>query len=362
MNSIWRLCALFVIALSLLIPSLTWADTTSSDLLSHLQVYGVADETYDNNVNLTRTNKKYDFITTVGVGLRFSTLPRSERTGEFRRPSTSEESKYGVYLDFLPAYVFYAKQTSDNYLSLSGNLDSWYTWDRKLTFRVRDYLIRSEEPLEQSYAADALPGQILLGTQIGRPIYIRNVFQPSLEYRFGRENLVSLNYMNNYYNNQSPAFQDSQENSIKPSLTYWFDIRNGISISYALDLGDFQRDPDMTGNFASGRYTHRFNPRTSVFGEYIFQDRSFEHNLRGIVDYYVNAPSIGLEYAISPTLSLTLQAGYFWQTPERGSNETGPLYNVLITQRAQKTTYTLGLQGGIYGGLFHSREFRVCQI
>ena len=199
----WMISFFFI-----LMPSMVNADL--GDILPGLQVYGTAQETYDNNVNLTRTNKRDDFITSIGLGLRFSTLPKSETTGELQQPSISEETRYGVILDFLPAYVFYGKHTNDNYLSLSGNLESWYTWDRKLTFRIKDYVIRSEEPLEQNYASTALPGQILVGSQRGRPIYIRNVVQPSLEYRFGKEDVVSINFMNNVYRNrENSVFENS---------------------------------------------------------------------------------------------------------------------------------------------------------
>ena len=335
-----------MILFPMLIPSVVYADW--GDILSRIQVYGGVQETYDSNVNLTPTNKKDDYITTLSLGFRFSTLPRSETTGEFQQPSTSEETKYGVFLDFLPGYVFYGKHTNDNYLSLSGNLDSWYTWDKKLTFRLKDYLIRSQEPLEQNYTATALPGQVLLGNQRGRPIYIRNVVQPSLEYRFGREDIISINYMNNVYRNQDNVrFEDSTENYINPKLTYWFDIRNGVSLEYALDLGNFQRSPDMTGNMGRGRYTYRFNPSTSIFGEFTFQGRIFEKQISiPATDYNIYQPTIGFEYAFSPTLSLSAQLGYFWEIPRSGSREAGPVYNVLVTQRSQRTTYTLGLQGG----------------
>ena len=323
-------------------PSIGYTDT--GDILSRFQLYGTVQETYDNNVDLTPRNKRDDFITNVSLGLRFSTLPRSETTREFRQPSTTEETRYGIYLDFLPGYVFYAKQTNDNYLSLSGNLDTWYTWDRKLTFRVRDSLIRSEEPLEQAYAVGALPGQILLGSQRRRAIYVRNVVQPSLEYRFGREDIFSINYLNNVYRNQkSSLFEDSTENFINPRLTYWFNIRNGLSLDYGLTLGNFQRSPDLISHTTTARYTYRFNPMTSVFGEYTFLSRNFKSP--GI-DYDVHRPSFGIEHAFSPALSGRGQLGYFWQNPEKGSKAGGFFYDVSATQRAERTTYTLGLQGG----------------
>jgi len=323
-------------------PSIGYTDI--GDILSKFQLYGNVQETYDNNVNLAPRNKKDDFITNVSLGLRFSTLPRSETTGEFQRPSSTEETKYGINLDFLPAYVSYAKQTNDNYLSLSGNLDTWYTWDRKLTFRVKDYLIRSDVPWEQNYAAGALPGQILLGTQRGRAIYFRNVVQPSLEYRFGREDIISINYLNNVYRNQrSSLFEDSTENYINPKLTYWFNIRNGLTLDYFLTLGNYERSPDQIAQGAMARYTYRFDPRTSIFGEYYFGRQNFESPG---VDYDLHRPSLGIGYKFSPTLSGSAQAGYFWQLPDQGSKTQGLSINVDLTKTAAKTTYTLSLQGG----------------
>jgi uncharacterized protein (PEP-CTERM system associated) len=38
--------------------------------------------------------------------------------------------------------------------------------------------------------------------------------------------------------------------------------------------------------------------------------------------------------------------GCFWQIVQKGSNEVGPLYDIVITQSAERTTYTLGVQGG----------------
>jgi hypothetical protein len=225
-NRLFRFGRLIFILLVLSVPSMVYADI--GDILSRFQFYGTVQEIYDTNVNLTpNRDKKDDFITNAGVGLRFSTLPRSETTGEYQPPSSTVGKRYGVYLDFLPTYVYYAKGTSDNYVSLSGNMDAWYTWDRKLTFRVRDYLIRSEEPLEQNYSSSALPGQILLGSQKGRPIYFRNVAQPSLEYQFGKEDVISVNYINNVYRNREDnLFEDKTVPKLRPDSLFPIDIHS----------------------------------------------------------------------------------------------------------------------------------------
>ena len=105
-----------------------------------------------------------------------------------------------------------------------------------------------------------------------------------------RDGLVSLTYRNNIYRPEDPAAQKSEENYISPRITYWFDIRNGVSLEYGLTFGNFELSPDLTEQVARGRYTYRFNPRTSIFGEYAFDTVNFE---KPGVDYYVQTPSLG---------------------------------------------------------------------
>jgi hypothetical protein len=343
---------LVAVVLCTWLPS--FAHAAWEDLLSHVQPYISVQEEYNSNVNLTPTNEKEDYITTIAPGLRISTLPRSERTGEFRRPSTTEETRYGLYLDALAGFNFYAKDTSDDYISLLGNLDAWYTIGRRLTLRLRDYAIRSEETRETEYTAGALPDEYLLSTQQGeRAIYFRNVITPSVEYQFGREDRVAVSYTNNIYRNESSLYQDSTENNINASLAYWFDIRNGISLEYGFTLGDFETDPDLTAHRAMGRYTYRFNPRTSVFGDFTYFKRDFDFPGD---NYDIYRPTAGIEHAFSRTLNATAQVGYFLADPESGSREDGVFYNVLLRQLAQRTTYTLAFQGGYTEDYFTSEN------
>lgn len=299
------------------------------DLLSNLHPYITVAQEYSDNVNLSPTHKKSDFITTVNGGLRFSVLT---------------EKNYGIDLNFAAGYVYYARDHKSDYFSPSGTLHAWYKIAPTLNFRVTDYLIRSDAARERNYSSEALEGEYLLSTvREERATYIRNVFSPSLEYRFGRENSFSINYRNNIYENQSRRYEDSKENYINPLLTYWFDIRNGISLGYGLALGDFERSPDFVGHTAVGRYTHRFNPKTSIFAEYTQEWRNFESPSN---DYVIYRPSIGISHAFSPTLSGSAQAGYYWKNENRGVDSSGPYYNLSLTQQAPKTTYTLSFQGG----------------
>lgn len=308
-------------------PSIGGAESES--ILSKFHPYITVQEEYNDNILLTNRNKIDDFITTVNPGLRFSAL--SEKT-------------YGIDLNFVGGYVYYAKHDKFDYFSPSGKLNAWYTMTPRLTFRVREYLIRSDEAREPVYTANAPSDQFLLSTERGQhAIYIRNVVEPSVDYQFAKDGTISVLYRNNIYHNQNPLFENSQENSINPRLTYWFDIRNGISLEYSLTSGNFERSPDLVGNGARARYTFRFNPMTSIFGEYYCQRQDFESP--GI-DYDVHNPSLGIEYKFSPTLSGTAQGGYFWQIPDQGTKTGGLSYNLSLIKSAKRTTYTLSFQGG----------------
>lgn len=320
-----------------------WVQALPEDILSHFQPYIMLEEEYNSNIDLAPNRlKRDDFITTISPGLRFFTSPRSPVTGEFRRTPTTEE-KFGIDLDFRAGFVFYGKEEDNNYISLNGTLNAWYAFTRNLTVRVRDYLIRSDEIREADYSTTTIEGQTLLGRTRLRERYYRNVFEPSLEYRFGRENVMALNYRNTLYEIQSRTSEDSMENSINPRLTYWFNVRNGVFLEYNLTFADFERSPDWVGHTALGRYTYRFNPRTSLFGEYTQSWRNFDSPS---IDYVVYRPSLGVEHAFNPTLSGRGQAGYFWQDPKRGSTTSGFFYDMGLTKRGERTTYALSFRGG----------------
>jgi len=319
---IWRF---FFVFLWIGLPSMLQADPV--DLLSKFSPSISIVEEYNDNLDLAPKNKKNDFITTVYPGLKFS----------------ANETKYGMDLDYRLGFVFHSKENDRDYISHAGNLNAWYTLGRRLTFRVREYLIRSEEPREQEFTPGSLPDQYLLGTQKARAIYLRNVFEPSIEYQFGKGRNISLNYRSNIYRNQNSLFQNSREDFFNPRLTYWFNIRNGISLEYGLALGDFKRSTDLTGQMAMGRYTYRFNPRTAIFGEYTYLNRNFKPPS---IDYDVQRPSLGIAHDFSPTLTGRAQLGYFWQTPSKGSTTGGIYYDASLSQRAKRTTYTVLVQGG----------------
>lgn len=171
---------LTIISIIIWTPTIVHAGT--EDILLHFQPYISLQEEYNSNIDLTpNRNKRDDFITTISPGFKFSTSPRSPVTGEFRQTPTAEE-RYGMDLDFNAGFNFYAKNHDDNYISLNGTLNAWYALTKNLNFRVRDYVIRSDDIREPDYSATAIPGQYLPSRTFNRVPWFRNVFAPSVEY------------------------------------------------------------------------------------------------------------------------------------------------------------------------------------
>jgi len=299
------------------------------DFLSPFHLSVTVGEEYNSNIFLTNSHRQDDFITNVSTGLTYSKVDKN----------------YGIDLNFQMGYVFYAEHHDFNFLSIGpSTLNAWYALAPNLTFRIRDYIVRSDAGKESLYSGNAQPNQFLLSTVQGqKAIYIRNVVEPSIDYQFGKENLFSVLYRNNIYRNQNPRFEDSMENTINPKLTYWFDIHNGISLDYYLTQDTYQHSPDQLINAVTPRYTYRFDPRTSIFGEYHFEWQNFKSPG---VDYYVHNPSLGIQYQFSPTLSGTAQVGYFWQIPVQGGKTQGPSFNLSLTKNTENTTYALSFAGG----------------
>jgi hypothetical protein len=222
-------------------------------------------------------------------------------------------------------------------------LSTNYSFNPYWTVRLNDTLTRSREGIESYTVTTPTGQQSNVASSSGQSLYLRNIVEPALEYKFGKEDLISLQYRNMIYQNEGGTGEDSTENSITPHLAFWFNIHNGITLDYTYSTAQFETQPDWVGNDVTGKYLYRFNPRTTVFGVYSFSMKDFK--APGI-DYMVHSPSIGVEHAFSPTLNGKISLGWFWQEVDTGASFDGPVYNLSITQRLQRTNYTLALEGG----------------
>ena len=264
------------------------------ELLSKFHPYISLKEEYSDNLNLTSTNKKEDFFTTVQPGIKFSNM----------------DKQAGVDLDYSLGAVFYVKNNNLDYISHNASLSAKYLTSQHINFYLKESFIRSEDPQEREYFTTTEDNKYVLATQTDRAVYWRNVVAPTIEYQFGPENRLGVNYRNNLYRTDSAGGQDSQENYINPFFSYWFDKQNGIALDYGFTDGKFEKNPDLTGHRANGRYTNRFSAKSSAFAEYTFSSRTFTSPG---VNYDVHEVATGFTYALTPNCNGSAQVGYFWK-------------------------------------------------
>ena len=315
-----------------------------AELLSQFHPYISLKEEYNDNLNLTSTNKVDDYITTVQPGIRFSNMGKQA----------------GVDLDYALGAVFYREKSNLNYISHNASLNAKYLTAAHINFYLKESFIRSDNPQEREYFTTTEENKYMLATETERAAYWRNVVAPTIEYQFGPENRLGVNYRNNIYRTESIGSQDSREDFINPFFSYWFDRRNGISLQYGLTYGDFETNPDLTGHMANARYIYRFSPRTSAFMEYTYSKRTFDSSAPSesqfSADYDIHEPSVGMTFVISPTLTASAQVGYFWAKPKTGSGEDGFSYKAELANSDPRTTYRLSLQGGYTEDFFTSEN------
>lgn len=308
------------------------------DVTSNIHPYISLSEEYNDNLYLEKKDKTGDFITSINPGIRFS----------------HSVNKLGLELDYSLGLISHANQSNNNYISHTGKMNAIYRFDPHWSFKLREYLIRSEEPRESDYSSEASVNSRLISTSHDRAVYLRNVIEPAIEYQFGRENHIALLYRNNLFRPESRIAENSTENSFNPILTFWFNNRNGIILNYTFLSGIFDKSPNFTGHTVSGRYIHRFKPQFSAFCEFGYLSRSFDSPGK---DYQAYNPSLGLEYAFSATSRAVFQAGYFWDNIDGTPSLGGLSFNMSISgQQSKSNTYIFSLIGGYREDYFTSQN------
>jgi hypothetical protein len=289
---------------------------------------------YDSNITLTQENTKSDFITAIIPGIKYF----------------SERPVYKLDLDFRIGPYLYAQNSENNYIGYRGSLDTFYSFTPNWTVKLIDTLERSRNTVG-GYSLSTPTGPVSTANyNVGGNLFIQNIFQPEIQYKFAPDSFVSLYYRNVIYrvDESTLSSEDSTDNTISPRIDYWFNVRNGISFDYAYINAQFERSSDWIGNSMAGRYLYRFDPRTTLTGEFRYSIFDFQ-DLEP--DYAVPVPSVYLDHAFSPGLTGRARFGWFWQqysekTPPNIDGVNGPVFYLGIIQKELKTTYSLSVEGG----------------
>jgi hypothetical protein len=284
-------------------------------------------ETYDDNLNLTKTNKISDYITVVTPGVALG----------LHRQHTD------FLLNYDPSFTWYAKGEYENYTAQSAGLNFGQDLAENLRFNLMDTFLESEDPLQDP--------QNIQGIRQTRNKYWTNIANASVGYRFGPQNQVNLGYANNYYKNNEATLDDSTVQNPYGNLTYWFDVKNGMDLTYGYTDAEYTRGDgslpglsDYTSNAAGIRYLRRFNPNSTGYVGYNFTTFDYERALPQ--DFNIHNPLVGVNHSFSPEYTVSASVGYFIRVNEITENQDGPTYTASLTRRFSRGSVTVGGDGG----------------
>ncbi len=301
---------------------LTWGSAALAAQLLFTPRASITEE-YNDNIDLDRTNKKDDFITTVTFGGTLELLGRVS----------------GMRLSYDPGYSFYAD--NDEFDSWRHNFlgSAWHNFSRETRLDLTNYFLYSKDPLDDRDVEDERGNIIVQGddTRRQRDTFYRNQATARLSHQFGPENSSFAQFTHGLTKYDDPAEEDSQEFRPSAGVTYWFSTWTGMELGAEYTRGIYDEDTSSDFNNYLGRLrlNQLISARFGVYGEYKHIYRDFDDNdvVAGEdLDYMVYAPSAGVFYKFDPTLTASLGAGWFYQQIEDGEDEQGPFLSADINK------------------------------
>jgi hypothetical protein len=270
---------------------------------------GIAEQ-YDNNLNLSETNRESDWITLIGPSLTFN----------IKTEYTEAELAYDL------RYAYYLRNNDNNgfrhYLNLSG-LDG-IPLSEKVTLDLVENLDISEDPIEIN--------EQVTSTRGSRKRYYRNTAGARINYHFGERDTFSVGFNHFLLINNDSDVADSQRFQPSAGITYWFNIRNGIRLNYRFTRAVIEGPEDFDEHYAATTYTHRFTSRTQADVTYTYDN--FHYKQEGTVtsrdgettvrqeDYVVHTGRLGLRHQFTQYLSGIISGGYYFWDRESSKDES----------------------------------------
>jgi hypothetical protein len=313
----------------------------------------MTEEKYDDNIYLTRSNTRSDWITTASPGFTTSlTNPR-----------------YNAELTYQPGFVYFLHNPQFDYTRHEVTFNGTAEITSRLTASLYQFYIRSNEPDLDEMVDTDYERSLRRDT---RSIFNRNIISPQLEYSYGRDNSIRFNYRNSNYRSEDPEEDDHRENFFEGQLDHWFDVRNGITLLGHFIKGNFDRETDLLHSIEIvPRYRHRFTPHFELYGEYGYGTSDFEETRLYTVlpngrllqtgvedneDYDLQKFNVGFDWQLPKNLRLRGSLGYFWRDGEADSDEEGITSLVVIEKAVRNFTFNLGWESGYSANYFAVRD------
>ena len=282
-------------------------------------------EEYDDNIFLSDRNEISSYITMVSPGFNFSFLAQHTQ----------------LELEYAPTFVWYSESSVDSEVRHEGSLTFGQDITEHIRFDLTDTYTQSDDPLEGTEG--------VTGARETRNTYKRNAGSASITYRFGPENELEMGYRDERLENEEESEDDGTTHTPYASIIYHINVKNRLELEYAYTSAHFWRDDgfpaeeDFNGHEPSITYYYSFTPHTTGSLEYALTTRNFDGAEE---DFKVHEAMFGFEHEFSAQYSISAGVGYFIQDNVDSSNETGPMYTLLITRSFERGHIEIGGEGG----------------
>lgn len=351
-SSLWG-ATFFSWLLLFLLLSMLILVSAQADSVLQFDPYISVEEMYDDNIFLSSSNKRSDWITTAHPGLLTSMA----------------NPRYSADLHYQPGFVYFLHNPEYDYTSHELTFNGRVALTSRLTASLYEFYIRSNDPDLDEMVDTDYERRLRRDT---REIFNRNIISPQLEYRYGSENSVRLNYRNMNYRSEDPEEDDQRENYVEGRLDHWFNVRNGISLLGRFVKGNFDEEADMLHSIdITPRYRHRFTPHFEFYGEYGYGTTDFEETRLFTVlqngrllqtgvedneDYDLQKLNFGFDWQLPDNLRLRGSLGYFWRDGELDSDEEGITSLFVVEKSTRNMLLNLGWESGYSANYFALRD------
>ena len=304
---------------------------------------------YDDNIYLTRSNTRSDWITTVSPGFVTSIL----------------HPRLNIELEYKPGFVYFLHNPQHDFTRHEVNFNGTLELTPRLTFSLYERYLRDNEPDIEEMVDTDYERSLRRETRF---MFNRNIIIPQLEYRFGRENLISFYYRNTGYRSEDHDEDDYRENYFRNEIEYWFNIKNGINLLSHFIKGNFDLDTDMLNSVdITARYMHRLTPHFELYGEYgvgvtdfeerrffisLDDRRTFQVDSEDVEDYDLRKFNVGFEWLLPRNLRIEGSMGYFWRDGVGNRDDQGINSIFEIEKATRNLTVNLRWESGYSANFF----------
>ena len=308
--------ALLAVVIAVLFFANSWAEWRFLPALD-------LEESYDSNIYLSSDNETSDFITRLSPELRLEDV--------------SENRTFAA--SYIMHLYHFDRHDENNYIGHSADLSWDQRLSRNLSWHIMNTYFRSEEPLEDDPE--------YTGVRETRNMYTRNSVDTGFTYQFGREDRVTVSYLDTRLQNRDPDIEDDVAYGPRLDLEYWLNQRHGLLLGYSWSRIDYEHDPSDQMDETVVGYQWRWSPHTTLhldYGLVLFSSKAPAEEEGD--DYNVQSIAAGFDHDFGPLWTLTGAFGYFFFNPKESESSDGPVYRLTLGRSFARGSVTLSGEGG----------------